>query len=108
MLGKRGNRRVDFGAHGVDGIDDSLVADRRSEWWQQTLERGGTGLGDGMILIAGTTTDANRSYHPAIPFQWDATSKNHDLAVNLPTYPSLQQTIHSGTERDHAITVIFR
>jgi hypothetical protein len=58
-----------------------LIADRRNEWRQQTLKRGGTGLGDGMILIAGTTTDANRPYYLAIPFQWDATSKNHDLAV---------------------------
>jgi len=58
-----------------------LVADQLSEWRQRTLEYGGTGLADGMILIAGTTTDANRSYYPAIPFQWDATSKNHDLAV---------------------------
>jgi hypothetical protein len=34
-----------------------------------------------MILIAGTTADANRSYYLAILLQRDAASKNHDFAV---------------------------
>ena len=45
------------------------------------LERGGTGRGDGMILIAGTTADANRPYYLAIAFQRDAASEDHDLAI---------------------------
>src|SRR5437016_7594552 len=45
------------------------------------LERRGTGRGDGMILIAGTTADANRPYHLAIAFQRDAASEDHDLAI---------------------------
>src|ERR1700676_3376129 len=45
------------------------------------LERGGAGHGDGMILIAGTTTDANRPYYLAIQLQRDAAGKNHDFAV---------------------------
>src|SRR5438876_7867432 len=42
------------------------------------LERGGTGRGDGMILIAGTTADANRPYYLAIQLQRDAAGENHD------------------------------
>ena len=45
------------------------------------LECGGTGRGDGMILIAGATADANRTYYLAIQFQRDAAGKNHDSAV---------------------------
>src|SRR5229473_1613111 len=45
------------------------------------LERGGTGRSDGMILIAGTTADADRPYDLAIQLQRDAASKNHDFAV---------------------------
>jgi hypothetical protein len=45
------------------------------------LERGGTGRSHGMILITGTTTDANRPYYLAIAFQRDATGKDHDLAI---------------------------
>ena len=45
------------------------------------LERGGAGRGDGMILIAGTTADANGPYYLAIQLQRDAASKNHDFAV---------------------------
>src|SRR5450432_4323173 len=48
---------------------------------QAGLERGGTCRGDGMILVAGTTADANRSYHLAIQLQRDAASKNHDFAA---------------------------
>jgi hypothetical protein len=51
------------------------------ETYVQTLERGGTGHWDGMILIAGTTADANRTYYLAIPLQRDASSKNHDLPL---------------------------
>src|SRR6266851_4098545 len=40
-----------------------------------------TGRGDGMILIAGTTADANRPYYLAIQLQGDAASKNHDFAI---------------------------
>ena len=43
--------RVNYTVH---GIDDSFDADQQNEWRQETLKRGGTGLGDGMILIAGT------------------------------------------------------
>jgi hypothetical protein len=39
------------------------------------LERGGTGRSDGMVLIAGTTADANRPYDLAIQLQRDAASK---------------------------------
>jgi hypothetical protein len=45
------------------------------------LECGGTGRGDGMILIAGATADANRTYYLAIQLQRDAAGKNHDSAV---------------------------
>ena len=45
------------------------------------LERCGTGRGDGMILVAGTTADANRPYYLAIQLQRDAASKNHDFAA---------------------------
>jgi hypothetical protein len=45
------------------------------------LERGGTGRSHGMILIAGTTTDANRPDYVAIAFQRDAASEDHDLAI---------------------------
>jgi hypothetical protein len=45
------------------------------------LERGGTGRGDGMILIAGTTADANRPYYLAIQLERDTAGKNHDFAV---------------------------
>src|SRR5260370_3140184 len=45
------------------------------------LESGGAGRGDGMILIAGATADANRADYLAIQLQRDAAGKNHDLAV---------------------------
>ena len=34
-----------------------------------------------MILVAGTTADANRPDHLAIQLQRDAAGKNHDFAV---------------------------
>src|SRR5580658_6753168 len=45
------------------------------------LERGGTGSGDGMILITGTTADTNRPYYLVFPLERDASSKNHDFSV---------------------------
>ena len=45
------------------------------------LESGGSSRGDGMILIAGTSADANRSYDLAVELQRDAASKNHDSAI---------------------------
>jgi hypothetical protein len=45
------------------------------------LERGGTGRGDGVILVAGPTAEANRPYYLAIQLQRDAASKNHDLPL---------------------------
>src|SRR5260370_19525731 len=45
------------------------------------LESDGAGRGDGMILIAGSTADANRADYLAIQLQRDAAGKNHDLAV---------------------------
>jgi hypothetical protein len=48
---------------------------------QAGLESGGAGHGDGMILIAGTTADANRPYDFALKLQRDAAGKNHDFAV---------------------------
>src|SRR5712691_1565367 len=45
------------------------------------LERGRTGRGDGMILIAGTTADADRPDYLALAFQRDAASEDHDLAI---------------------------
>ena len=47
------------------------------------LERGRAGRGDGMILIAGTSADADRPYDLAIQLQRDAATKNHDSAVVL-------------------------
>src|SRR6202040_397463 len=44
------------------------------------LERCGAGRGDGMILVAGATADANRPDYLAIQLQRDAASKNHDFA----------------------------
>ena len=44
------------------------------------LECGGTGRSHGMILLAGTTADTNRSYHLAVPIERDAAGKNHDFA----------------------------
>lgn len=45
------------------------------------LERGGAGRSDGMILIAGTTADTNRTYYLAIQLQWNAATEDHDLAI---------------------------
>ena len=39
------------------------------------LERGGAGHGDSLILIAGTTADANRPYDLAIQLQGDTAAK---------------------------------
>jgi hypothetical protein len=50
------------------------------ETYVQTLERRGTGHCDGMIPIAGTTADANRTYFLAIPLQRDTSSKNRNFA----------------------------
>src|SRR5205814_1128314 len=47
----------------------------------RVLERRSACRSDGMILIAGTAADTNRTDYLAIQLQWDAAGKNHDLAV---------------------------
>ena len=45
------------------------------------LKRGGAGRGDGMILIAGTAADANRTDYPSIQLQRNAAGKNMILPL---------------------------
>jgi hypothetical protein len=59
----------------------SLVTSSLYSNSKNALERGCTGFGDGVVLIARAAAHADGTHNLAATLQWDAAGEDHDLAV---------------------------